>query len=63
VVRIDVAVGDVVAQDDALLALEAMKMEHTIRAPFAGTVTAVPVAVGHQVTAGDPLVVVEADRD
>jgi propionyl-CoA carboxylase alpha chain len=63
VVRIDVAVGDVVAQDDALLALEAMKMEHTIRAPFAGTVTAVPVTVGHQVTAGDPLVVVEADHD
>jgi len=63
VVRIDVAVGDVVAQDDALLALEAMKMEHTIRAPFAGTVTAVPVTVGHQVTAGDPLVVVEAKRD
>ena len=63
VVRIDVVVGDVVAQDDALLALEAMKMEHIIRAPFAGTVTAVPVVVGHQVTAGDPLVVVEADHD
>ena len=36
-------------------------MEHVIRAPAAGTVREVRVAVGDQVDTGDVLVVIEAD--
>jgi propionyl-CoA carboxylase alpha chain len=42
-----------------LVVLEAMKMEHTVRAPFDGTVTEVRVALGEQVDTGAVLVVVE----
>jgi 3-methylcrotonyl-CoA carboxylase alpha subunit len=39
-----------------LLILEAMKMEHTLRAPAAGTVKALRCAVGDQVKEGAELV-------
>ncbi|MGC2241659.1 MAG: acetyl-CoA carboxylase biotin carboxyl carrier protein subunit, partial [Acidimicrobiia bacterium] len=42
-----------------LVVLEAMKMEHTLRSPHAGTVTRVAHAEGDQVEAGALLVVVE----
>ena len=38
VLQVDVAVGDRVASGQRLAVIEAMKMEHTLRAPFAGTV-------------------------
>ncbi|NWG46581.1 MAG: ATP-grasp domain-containing protein [Alphaproteobacteria bacterium] len=41
---------------DPLLVLEAMKMEHVIRAPHAGTVRAVHFVAGDQVKEGDQLV-------
>jgi len=41
VVQVHVAPGDRVARGDALMALEAMKMEHTIVAPMDGRVVAV----------------------
>ncbi len=47
----------------ALLILEAMKMEHTIAAPFAGLVKAFRCAVGDQVKEGAELVDFEADKD
>ncbi len=42
-----------------LLVLEAMKMEHTIKAPAAGTVRRVCFAVGDQVEEGAELVEIE----
>jgi biotin carboxyl carrier protein len=42
------------------MVLEAMKMEHTLRAPRPGTVTAVGATAGQQVEADAVLVVVEA---
>ncbi|MBM3488667.1 MAG: 3-methylcrotonyl-CoA carboxylase, partial [Alphaproteobacteria bacterium] len=51
-----VAPGTRVARGDALLVLEAMKVEHTIRAPADGTVEAVRFAVGDQVSEGVELV-------
>jgi propionyl-CoA carboxylase alpha chain len=60
VVRLDARAGAAVAAGDVLLTLEAMKMEHVVRAPVAGTVTEVRVALGDQVEAGQVLVVVEA---
>ena len=59
VVKLNVAVGQVVKQGELLLALEAMKMEHRIEAPRAGTVTALGVAAGMQVATGQLLVRIE----
>jgi len=56
--KVDVAVGDHVVAGQALLALEAMKMETVLTAPTDGVVTRVLVQAGHQVDPGTPLVVV-----
>jgi propionyl-CoA carboxylase alpha chain len=58
VVSVLVAVGDVVAASAPILMLEAMKMEHTIRAAAAGTVVELRVVVGDQVAADTVLAVV-----
>ncbi len=58
--RVDVAVGDAVAEGATLVTLEAMKMEHSIRSPHAGVVAEVRVAEGEQVETGSLLVVVSA---
>ncbi len=49
VVRVRVAVGERVAKGQALLVLEAMKMEDEVRAPRDGIVTAVLVGEGDRV--------------
>ncbi len=51
VTHVAVAVGDVVAVGAALVVLEAMKMEHTIRADLDGVVAEVHVSVGQSVDA------------
>ena len=48
-----------VGADAPLLVLEAMKMEHEITAPVAGTVTELRVTAGAQVEAGAVLAVIE----
>jgi acetyl-CoA carboxylase carboxyltransferase component len=52
-----VAPGDPVAAGDELLVIEAMKMEHEVRAQAAGLVREVAAAAGATVAAGDILVV------
>ncbi|TDO67229.1 propionyl-CoA carboxylase alpha chain [Kribbella sp. VKM Ac-2571] len=61
VIRVGVAVGDVVKQGQPLLWLEAMKMEHTIAAPADGVVDELKVEAGQQVEVGAVLVVVGED--
>ena len=58
IAKILVTEGDAVVEGDALVVLEAMKMEHTLRAAGAGTVGGVFCTVGQQVDVGDLLVVV-----
>ncbi|MGB8649491.1 MAG: biotin carboxylase N-terminal domain-containing protein [Mycobacteriales bacterium] len=58
VLRVAVAVGDQVRAGDALVVLEAMKMEHAVKAAADGTVQEVLVEAGAQVDAGAVLVVV-----
>ena len=58
VTKVLVSVGDTVAEGDGLVVLEAMKMEHTLRADGAGTVGEVHVAPAQQVDVGDLLVTV-----
>jgi acyl-CoA carboxylase subunit alpha len=62
VTKMLVAVGDAVAEGDGLVVLEAMKMEHTLRADGAGTVSRVLVEAGQQVDVGDLLVALEPSR-
>jgi propionyl-CoA carboxylase alpha chain len=61
VVRVLVTEGDVVEDGTGLVIMEAMKMEHTLRATGAGTVRRVVTEAGRQVDVGDLLVVTEAD--
>ncbi|NIK55343.1 biotin carboxylase N-terminal domain-containing protein [Kribbella shirazensis] len=58
VIRVGVAVGEVVKQGQPLLWLEAMKMEHTIAAPADGVVSELTVEAGQQVEVGAVLAVV-----
>ena len=60
VVRIAVTPGDRVAAHAPVVVLEAMKMEHAIRAPAAGMITQVNVRVGQAVETGTELARVEA---
>jgi oxaloacetate decarboxylase alpha subunit len=54
--KVHVAVGDVVAQGDPLVVVEAMKMETAVVAPKAGTISQVLVSEGGVVAVGDSLV-------
>ena len=55
--------GETVAAGDALMLMEAMKMEHTIRAPHGGTVSSVNYAAGDQVDEGVELAVIDEGAD
>ncbi len=61
VLELRVRVGDRVTAGETLVVLEAMKMEHPMRATEDGVVREVRVAEGDQVEAGTVLLVVEPD--
>jgi 3-methylcrotonyl-CoA carboxylase alpha subunit len=60
IVNVAVQNGAEVKLHDLLVVLEAMKMEHRIEAPIAGTVSALHVATGDLVAAGAALVTIGA---
>jgi len=57
IAAVHVADGDLVEAGQALMVVEAMKMEHTIRAPAAGEIERIRYAVGEQVEEGAELIV------
>jgi acetyl-CoA/propionyl-CoA carboxylase biotin carboxyl carrier protein len=59
IVKVLVAQGDAVETGQALLVLEAMKMENHINAERGGTVAEIRVAAGDTVGTGDVLIVIE----
>ncbi|NMY51725.1 acetyl/propionyl/methylcrotonyl-CoA carboxylase subunit alpha [Pseudomonas sp. WS 5011] len=59
IVRVLVEAGQQVEADTALVVLEAMKMEHSIRAPHTGTVKALYCSEGEMVSEGAVLVELE----
>ncbi|RUO74098.1 acetyl/propionyl/methylcrotonyl-CoA carboxylase subunit alpha [Pseudidiomarina sediminum] len=62
IVEVLVAAGDTVEADQALVIMEAMKMEYTIRAAHAGTVEQVFYAAGDLVSDGAELLTLQADE-
>jgi 3-methylcrotonyl-CoA carboxylase alpha subunit len=59
IIAVEVAAGDAVAKGQRLVTLEAMKMEHSLVAPFDGTVADLAATPGGQVSEGALLVRVE----
>ena len=59
VTRVEVAVGDVVSEQQVVVILESMKMETSLSAIRGGRVTEVLVKPGDVVEMGAPLVVIE----
>lgn len=62
VLRVEVAEGQHVTAGATVLVLEAMKMEHTVRAPADGIVASIQVAAGEQVDSGQVLAVVHDEQ-
>lgn len=58
ILKVLVAVGDQVTENQPLLILEAMKMENEIVASSAGTITAIHVDPGQVVNPGDGLITI-----
>ena len=59
IVKVNVAVGDTVEAGDAIVVLEAMKMENNVTCEKAGTVAEVRVSEGDSVGGGDVVAVIE----
>jgi acetyl-CoA/propionyl-CoA carboxylase biotin carboxyl carrier protein len=59
VIAVSVAIGDAVAKGQPVAIVEAMKMEHTLTAPFDGDVSAVHVVAGSSVALDQLLVEVQ----
>jgi len=59
VTKVHVAVGEAVKQGQPLVAIEAMKMEHVLRAPRDGRVRAIAARRGEMVNGGATLVELE----
>jgi acetyl-CoA/propionyl-CoA carboxylase biotin carboxyl carrier protein len=63
VVSVLVAVGDTVTERQPVAVVEAMKMEHTLTAPFAGRVVDVRRAARATVALGEVVLVIENDEE
>ena len=63
VLAVHVGEGDAVVAGQALIIMEAMKMEHTITAPSDSTVATLHCAVGDQVDNGQVLIVLDEPED
>ena len=60
VVEVNVKAGDVVTQGQVVAAVEAMKAKHDVKAPCPGRVSAVHASIGNEVSAGKPIMTIEA---
>jgi 3-methylcrotonyl-CoA carboxylase alpha subunit len=56
IIKVLVQAGDEVSANQPLIVMEAMKMEHTIVAPYDGVVSSVAFAPGQLVTGGAMLI-------
>jgi 3-methylcrotonyl-CoA carboxylase alpha subunit len=58
---ISAAAGQIVTKGTALLVLEAMKMEHTLKAPRDGRIADLHAAEGDQIAGGAVLITLESE--
>jgi biotin carboxyl carrier protein len=63
VLSVAVSEGEQVIAGQPLVVIEAMKMEHSVRAPFDGVVAAVVVKAGATVGVDEALVTVESETE
>ncbi|MEV5536755.1 carboxyl transferase domain-containing protein [Saccharopolyspora shandongensis] len=63
VVAVEVSLGDAVARGQVVMVLEAMKMQHVIRADSGGEVTQIRFREGDLVDAGEPVVIVSGNDE
>jgi len=63
IIALNVKAGDAVSEGDALVVMEAMKMEQTLTAPRDGVVAETGAAVGELVTDGTILVQLEETEE
>ena len=63
VVKLNLAVGDAVAEGEGVVIVEAMKMENEIPSPIDGVVVEIAVGEGDTVEAGSPLFTVAPPPD
>ena len=59
IVSVDVTEGELIAQGQQLIVMEAMKMEHVLAAPVSGILRRVIAAKGDTVAEGHPLIFIE----
>jgi len=59
-VEVNVKTGDTVKQGQVVAAVEAMKAKHDVKAPCSGRVSAVHASIGNEVSAGNPILSIEA---
>ncbi len=59
IVEVKVKAGDAVQKDQAVIVVEAMKMQNELPSPIEGIVKEIKVAVGDTVESGKPLVLIE----
>jgi len=62
IVSIAVEEGNIVAEGDVVMILEAMKMQNEIQAPLSGSVTAVNCKPGDSIEANSPLIVIQPEE-
>jgi acetyl-CoA/propionyl-CoA carboxylase, biotin carboxylase, biotin carboxyl carrier protein len=62
VIALAVSPGDQVAAGQTVAVVEAMKMEHTLTAPFEGVVSSVHVAIGQSVALDAPVVTISTNE-
>lgn len=61
VIEVNVAVGDVIAEEDSLITLETDKASMEVPSPFAGKITKLTVKVGDKVSQGTAIMEVEVE--
>ena len=61
ITSVKVSEGEKVSEGDALMVVEAMKMEHTIQAPHDGVIAAICFSEGDQVAEGEELISFEEE--
>eukprot|EP01060_Flectonema_neradi_P007665 TRINITY_DN1537_c0_g1_i1.p1 TRINITY_DN1537_c0_g1~~TRINITY_DN1537_c0_g1_i1.p1 ORF type:complete len:682 (+),score=174.77 TRINITY_DN1537_c0_g1_i1:109-2154(+) len=63
ITKLSVKVGDSVQPGDDIMVMEAMKMEHKIKANAAGTIETLPVKIDAKVTGGQVLVTINTGEE